>query len=312
MLLDAKADPNMSDEVHGTALQAACFEGNIENVRLLLPGSNKKAQSCGRFGTALCAAISGNHKEVVKVLLSNGWDVNDADGDRGEPILAAAAGGHLDIVELLLENNADVKVADLSRSTPIILGASSLPAKGIEMLVRYGCDITEQNKKGVNPLIAASKARATETVQVLLKLNAERGFLQSKVKINHCSDEGSALYLAAKNGDEKTCQILIRAGACVQSKKGQRPPPVFAAAESGDLETFLLLHSKSGNANKYEKHWGDILSYARRGRNRYIYETILEETGRDTKVGLPPGVKYPELEEELDEELDEEEPNSDY
>lgn len=289
MLLDAKADPTVVDELYGTALQAACFEGNIENVRLLMPGSSKTARPCGPFDTVLCAAIYGHHKSIVELLLSNGWDVNGNTGQRGRsiPLLVAMAEGRLDIIELLLNRDVDIKVTDADESTPLILGAGSLPARAIELLVQRGCDITEQNMDGVNPLIAASKARATETVQLLLDLNAERGFWQKKVDINHCSDGRSALHFAARNGDAETCKILVRAGASVQSNTSQTPPTVYAAAASGDLETFDFIYMLPGwDLGKYRKRWGDVLAPALLGRNPDIYDLFLEDTDRDINAML--------------------------
>lgn len=290
--MDAKADPSIVDELHGTALQAACFEGNVDNVRLLLPGSDRKARLCGPFGTALCAAIRGHHKNVVDVLLDEGWDVNDNNKqvDRPIPILVAAAEGHLDIIELLLERNVDVKVTDQDGSTPLILGARTLPTRGIKKLVQRGCDIAVQNLDGINPLIAASQGRAAQTVQYLLDENAKRGFFSKKININHLVEGRSALHIAARNGDAETCRILIDANAIIKSGGTNDTPPItYSAAASGDFETFNLTFVEYGGEPIDKKRWGDILAPAMVGGNRLLCQFLLRRPDRDINAMLNEG-----------------------
>ncbi len=71
LLLEAKANPNLSRHDGRTALHFAAIRGNLECVKLLLKyGANTKAIAYGK-DTPLSDATLRNHKEVVKFLREN-------------------------------------------------------------------------------------------------------------------------------------------------------------------------------------------------------------------------------------------------
>ena len=69
MLLEKGADVNTSDELHGSALQAASYRGHVNVVRMLLEKGADVNASGGGHGSALQAALYEGHVNVVHLLL---------------------------------------------------------------------------------------------------------------------------------------------------------------------------------------------------------------------------------------------------
>lgn len=89
--LRARADPNISDRDHGTALYQASVLGRADVVRLLVRAGadpNLESAGVGSDGLPLCAAACWGHTETVRELLAAGADP-DAREDQGEGYTAA-------------------------------------------------------------------------------------------------------------------------------------------------------------------------------------------------------------------------------
>ena len=128
MLLKAGADVNfeLDPNVHGiyisvgyggteTALGYAAYEGQTDNVRLLLKaGARPNTPAQGRFSrTALQAAAERGHEDVVDILIEAGADVNAPPSSYGgvTALQAAAIKGFLRMARVLIEAGADVNAA---------------------------------------------------------------------------------------------------------------------------------------------------------------------------------------------------------
>jgi ankyrin repeat protein len=110
VLLDQNADFDAQSENYGTALQAASSEGYEKIVEILLEeGADVEAQS-SLHGAAIHAAALEGHYNVVRMLCNAGANVNAQGGEYGDALQAASSGGYSRIVRLLLDNGVDVNV----------------------------------------------------------------------------------------------------------------------------------------------------------------------------------------------------------
>ncbi|KAI5803868.1 hypothetical protein EDC01DRAFT_686976 [Geopyxis carbonaria] len=107
LLLERKANPNPKKSgPHGSPLQAAAFEGNLEIVTRLHAAGAKINAEGGIHGSALQAACYRGQEEVVKYLLSHGADVNLEGGEHGSPLEAATSSGQREIMKILQSHGA--------------------------------------------------------------------------------------------------------------------------------------------------------------------------------------------------------------
>lgn len=92
MLLDRRADPNRvyPESSYGTTLQAACYEGTLENVQILIDnGASVNPEIYDKHDTPLQAACIEGTTEIVKLLLERGANPNTEGGQYGYAIIAA-------------------------------------------------------------------------------------------------------------------------------------------------------------------------------------------------------------------------------
>jgi uncharacterized protein len=109
MLLEHGADPDIKDTlINSPPIIYAAGNGGLEIIKLLL--EYKADPNLTGYGgiCALGGAASKGYLEVVKLLISNGAEVNNQNFLAVTPLMLAASSGHIEIVKLLIEKRADV------------------------------------------------------------------------------------------------------------------------------------------------------------------------------------------------------------
>jgi ankyrin repeat protein len=99
-------------DVHGNidrALAESSYEGNLQDVKLLLRAGANVNTAPDFLYSPLRGAAMGNHVAVMQVLLAAGANVH-ANGE--EELYLAAAHGNFDVVQLLLAAGANVHTQD--------------------------------------------------------------------------------------------------------------------------------------------------------------------------------------------------------
>jgi ankyrin len=140
LLLEHKADPNLTTDNGQTALEQVVRLGNVEAARLLLDaGAKVDAGLSGRDGPLHNAASMGNY-DLVQLLLSKGADAN-ARGQGGRTPLHAIASagrsndaGRLNGAKLLLEFGAKTDTINSQGQTPSMLAQQMGNAELLELL----------------------------------------------------------------------------------------------------------------------------------------------------------------------------------
>ena len=196
LLIRAGGDANAANEYGVTPLSLACANGNAAMVeRLLKAGANPNAaRGTGESPLMTCARVGA--VEAVKLLLARGADRNAKDTGRGQTALMwAAAQKHSDIVQVLVDHKADLH----ARSAVLPVYKPTLP-------ITYGRNVHfPETKGGFTALLFAAQAGDLESVRVLVAAGA---------RMNDATPEaGSALVVAAVNGQEKVTLFLLDHGA---------------------------------------------------------------------------------------------------
>jgi ankyrin repeat protein len=120
-LLKAGADVSATNRFGETALMAACVEGHLAAVKLLVAnGADVHGRTTeGMIGGAhnhipkgrstLAMAVEDGHVDVAKFLLKKGVDVNDQDDVlHMDALFRAARNGHVEVAKILIAAGADL------------------------------------------------------------------------------------------------------------------------------------------------------------------------------------------------------------
>lgn len=232
MLLDRRADPNRAypESSYGTALQAACYEGTLENVQLLIGnGANVDPVIFDEHDTPLQAACIEGTTEIVKLLLERGANPNTEGGRYGYAIIAAceSGGGDDDMLKELISRGANVNVRSADGETPLTSAAMELPKPCVETLINYGAFIHTKDGDNDTALTNAACAADEECVRYLL----EQG-----LDVQHIGDWGGALYKATESKALDCVNTLLEYCVDVNQKGGALHTPLQMAAYQGDVE----------------------------------------------------------------------------
>ncbi|KAH8432426.1 uncharacterized protein LDX57_010062 [Aspergillus melleus] len=263
MLLEKKADVNITNGQHGTVLQLASSSQNKDMVQLLLRHRADVNIMAGEYGTALQAAAYAGTEESVRLLLQKGAHVNLEGGQYGTALQAAAFKGHEGVVRQLIEAGADVRIQggepegwehSKARSwwndrmqdtlsaikqigpqrrqsgkfgTALQAAAISGNVEIVRMLVDNGADIRDIDRYGQTPLHRAAYHGHEAVVALLL----DRGAIP-----DHQDSNGySSTLFAASFGFKAVLTRLFTAGAELDLQDQSGNTVLHHAAMKGHL-----------------------------------------------------------------------------
>jgi ankyrin repeat protein len=253
LLLQHGADPEARDGAGRTPLLAVLDqpyrsrEQTVMARQLLAAGANPNVASQGSDGTsALQAAACLGHEEVVHELLGLGADVNQGGARYGSALQAAASGwAGEEVVQMLLAAGADITALGGEHGSALHAALAVHAAHGpggrtgvLEMLLRHpGVDAEVVDSRGLTPLLKAvvgdSYPGRVDVVKLLLGHGASTEAAYG--------ERGTALLIAAADGDATLVEVLLQHGADKEARDGRRCTPLLVACEKGHREVAKLL-----------------------------------------------------------------------
>lgn len=117
MLLDYKADPNLTDMHGSSALLEAVKNGHENTMNLLFNHGAKLCMEESLAASVLCQAVFDGDILLLKRLLRAGIQVNAADYDKRTAAHVAAAEGNVAAIRVLAESGADLTLEDRWKNT---------------------------------------------------------------------------------------------------------------------------------------------------------------------------------------------------
>lgn len=245
---------SMLQNEDATPLHAACANGHVSVVRLLLDYGADLEMKEESIATPLIAAVRGDSLAVVRLLLDAGANVNH--GIPATPLSTAAASGNIGIFEELLSVGAIVGGPSI-KTNALAVACNRRQYDVVETLLEalYGTHdeleicweaftaIQEHGdekiarlllERGVSPsfsmLCQACSAGLLEMVRLLL---------ESEIGVNEDDDEdGPLLHVAAYHSRPQIVQLLIHRGADITLRSTRYGSPMIATLE-GSMVPFL-------------------------------------------------------------------------
>lgn len=216
--LDAEPCYLEGDDRIITPLQGASAFAGEATVRLLIASGAKLSieREDSSFKSALHAASFYGNTENVKVILELGGDVNLRGGYFGTSLQAAAIKGHLDVMAVLLDAGAIIDEQNVGcHGSALVAAIVNLKHEAVRLLLDRGVDpALRTGSKFQYPIIAAACIWGNgDEVQLLIDAGAD---VNACGGINH-----TALQAATVNGNDRTIGILLNAGADINAMGGR-------------------------------------------------------------------------------------------
>ena len=269
VLINKRTDANKVDKSGSTALHLAAEGGHIDIVERLTDATTNVAVKNNNGLTPLMIASKNGHDQIVQVLIQKKDGVNKdigTDIDKGDKLDRtalhfAAAAGHTHIARSLIEAGAALNIPDNKGMTPLLTAANS------------------------------STSKAEEIVKALLK-KAEAKNIAKELLNKTSKDETTVLMLAASNGQQKTVDILIKAGADINAQRESDGMTALMLAAYSDQEKIVADLIKAGarvNAQRKGDGMTALMFAASNGQQKIVDELInagAEVNGQREKDGM--------------------------
>ena len=174
LLLDDGADINGVNNVGGSPLTEAAWEGRLDVVQYLLSnGADLHHKENMGFDAIGISAQRGNLK-LFTFLLEQGGDINTQTERPGDmPIHHAASAGNVEMVELLLSKGVDLNIQNNFTETPLHGAADQGKIEVVKFLLEKGADINAQTRQGITPLDEAVYRKRKDVENFLRSKGAE-------------------------------------------------------------------------------------------------------------------------------------------
>ncbi|XP_052861765.1 kinase D-interacting substrate of 220 kDa isoform X3 [Anopheles cruzii] len=218
--------------------------------------------------TVLMLACGRGASHFAKELLARGADVQAQDLDNWSALHFAAKAGHVDIVELLLENGAELEQRDMGGWTALMWGSYKGHTSVVALLLQRGADVQAHGNYHLNPLLWASGRGHTEIVRLLVNTGG--------AKVNVGDKYGTTpLVWACRKGKAEIVDILLKAGANVDTAGMYSWTPLLVSVSGGFQECVTLLLERKPNANALDKDGMTALSIACREGQTEIASALI-------------------------------------
>jgi len=231
LLLDSRADVNLTDHAGIGPLFLACLGGHETVARLLLDrGAQKETtivgdnEGDGAGDTALMAACLGGHEAIARLLLDEGAYIDAVNAEGSTPLVTACMTGCEAVARLLLDRGADKEKRRHDGSSPLFTACLRNHEGIARLLLTRDVNINACMNNGSTPLIAACYKRNEAIVRLLLQAGAD-------MEITTATGSGavsaqSALTVACMlSNDGAIPRLLLQRGAASTPEKATKYRP---------------------------------------------------------------------------------------
>ncbi|MGH0190065.1 UNVERIFIED_CONTAM: hypothetical protein FKN15_042154 [Acipenser sinensis] len=267
LLLDSNADVNAKERDGWAPLHLASQNGHENVVRVLLPRRAAIDLQENKNRTALHIAATFGHINILKLLLSQGADLNKKQKDCQTALHLASEKGHFRVARLLVKSRADLNSTDSNHYTVLHMAALKGYNGICRHLLKHSANPNLKTMQGWTPLHLAAFNGHAVTVRLLKENHA---------KLNVRGDMGwTPLHLATRSGQEEVISELLEAGADPNVAEESGWTPLHLAIQRGSFLNVLKLIDHCANVNARNRFGWTPLHIAALKGNAPIAKALL-------------------------------------
>ena len=249
-LLAQKLDPNVPGNDGTPALHWIVRVDDLDTAKLLLQ-SGANATLPNRYGLAPLSIAAGNgNAAMIAALVEAGADPNAADPAGETPLMAAARVGSVDAATVLLDRGAKVEAVDPAfKQTALIVAVRENHPDMVKLLIDRHADVNVKTRVGITPpfILPNSVPGFGHGIGIVRGGSPDRG------RRSPAPGGMSPLQYAARDGRLEMAQMLVAAGADVNSREANDITPLLSAIANNhvDVARFLIDHGADVNASDW-------------------------------------------------------------
>lgn len=304
-------DP-LLDESELAEFKRACYMGELYRVREYLESDRRDALINMRFAdgdTPLLAASSSMRYPLIEYLLSCGADPNVSDAPTVAVLHGAVAIRSLIELRAFLAYGAHTEMrVDEELGLTALHGAVIEDwEEGLQLLLEYGADINAISSMGATALcIACCQAAPNRIIELLLdghaspELRNERGlsalhicvtqpdrlmkiFIGRGVSLEIRNAEGqSVLHFAVLEACASMCELLLSAGADIESVDSRERTMLIAACKANRPQAVEFLLKKGVSVNESDYRGRTAMHYAAHNLSLQLVRMLVESNAEWT------------------------------
>ncbi|XP_058254345.1 ankyrin repeat and SOCS box protein 2b isoform X3 [Hemibagrus wyckioides] len=282
-LLEAGADPDISNKNKETPLYKACENESIDIVRMILAFGGSVNQRCHRGQTALHEAVRRGNIQLCEALLQARAAIDATNAYGVTALIEAARHGSTKIVNYLISKGANVNLQSCEGTTALSEACKHGHIDTVDLLLRHHADANKGSQTGLLPLHIAAQHGHEDIVSLLLPVTSRAKIRQSGI---------TPLHLAAEFNQENVVKFLIKSGCDVNTRMSHerssmfhdhRNTALYCAVTAGNARVVELLLEAGANPNL--DPLSPLLVALRQRCFRTIYTLV--EHGADVNAHVP-------------------------
>ena len=233
VLIDAGSDLHTKATGRAPPLHYACGAGALDVVKMLVEAGAGVRDTDDGGETCLSSATYTGHTETVRYLVGLFQvEVNHRDDESFTALHSASE--HTDVVQVLIDAGADIEAMNFEDRSPLQWACITGVLDVVKVLVRAGAGVCVTDSRGSACLAHAAYKGRTEIVRYLLCL--------PEVDVNRRNDyHDTALQEAVDMKRTEVVQVLIDAGADVDTQNNEGRSPLHVSCKSGELDIVKML-----------------------------------------------------------------------
>ena len=243
-MIDHGADVNAVNNRGQTALWFACADGQEGFVKILLDAGADPNITDNLKDSSLHSAINGHCSiDTVKEIIAHGAHVNAVNNICETPLLVACSTAQEASVKLLLKAKADPNIANVDGYTSLHSAiAAACSNQTLQEILNYGVEVNTRDKRGRTALLLSCFYRQMDSVKVLLKARADPSI---------ADEDGFSCLHAAIDGrcNKGTLQALIDHGAHIDATRKDGTNALLRACTTGQSESVMCLLEAGADVN---------------------------------------------------------------
>ncbi|CAD5123709.1 unnamed protein product [Dimorphilus gyrociliatus] len=241
VLLSHRAYLNTPDIKGNIPLHIAIEKGNRSVARHIIPLSEINSRNVDGFAPLTSCAIYCL-PDIADLLISEKGriDCNIRDSKKRTPLHHAANKGNSQMIRSLIKNGAAGWLQDENGKTPLHITSARGFSQCMKILLKSGSVVDSRTYENLTPLHMVANE---EVCKLLLEHDAT-------VSASCDCESWMPIHFAAYKGLAEVCELLLEAGAGVDSLAADNITPLHLSAFQGQVDILTLFLEKGAAVNK--------------------------------------------------------------